>query len=216
MSKKIWIILFCLAAVMPTYSQNPDVTDDKKKTQDNLYTETVLEDFETTQYTKKNIEFTVTRDQDAEIAVRDQYPAPIADSKKYLGVKVNGKQGDVFVIKPAKELLITKHCRSLEVWAYGKNFSGELSIIIQDSSNKIHRLVFGKLNFLGWRKLKVQITSKVNQQDEFLNQNKNIKILAVQYRPGNLDRLPKWQYFYVDNISAIVREKYTDRQSDDW
>jgi hypothetical protein len=213
MKSKFYAYALVLLMLFPVLSLNGQ---ESNKASDSAYTEVILEDFETTVYEKKNLIFTVTRAQEGDIAVRDQYPAPIPESKKYLGVKIKGKKGDVFKISPAKELVINKYCRSIEVWAYGKNFSGELSMILQDANNKVHRLVFAKLDFLGWRKLKVTLTSKVNQQDEFLNQNKTMKILEFQYRPGNTDNLPKWQYFYMDNISVFVREKYKDRQDDNW
>ncbi len=36
------------------------------------------------------------------------------------------------------------------------------------------------------------------------------------YNPGNTGRLPVWNYFYIDDISATVREKFYDKQSDEW
>ena len=95
-------------------------------------------------------------------------------------------------------------------------FAGELSLLLKDANNQPHRLVFGKLDFLGWRKLTVKITPEIAQQDKYLSQKRQIEILKIIYSPGNLGRLPIWHYFYIDDITATVREKYTDRQSDDW
>ena len=62
----------------------------------------------------------------------------------------------------------------------------------------------------------VKLTKDIAQEDEFLNQQRFMKLIQFQYRPGNLTRLPKWQYFYIDDITLMVRDKYTDQQSDDW
>ncbi len=189
---------------------------EKVITGDQLYSETTIEDFETTPYTDKNMDFTKSGEQKAGIAIRDEYPAPIPNSKKYLGVKIYGKSGDTLTITPPKKLLIEKYCRTISVWVYGKNFSGELSMFLTDADGKTHRLSFGKLNFLGWRKLAITLTDQVAQQDKYLTQKRVMEIIKISYMPGNTGRLPLWNYFYLDDITAQVREKYTDRQSDDW
>ncbi len=193
-------------------------TEEEIKRPANVYYETILEDFESTSYSKSNLQFRVVKkNQDGSLSMRDQYPAPIKKSKRYLGVKVYGRSGDYFSIVPPQPLIINKNCSSISVWVYGKGFTGELSIFIEDANGNAHRLVFGKLDFLGWRKLTVKVPGKVIQEDEFLSQKKVIKITKLIYRPGNTKLLrPKWQYFYIDDISARVREKYSDKQSDDW
>lgn len=236
MNRYILIFLMAIALVIPGYTQKKEEKSEPAKTEkkeeekkdekadkgkkdekltDSIYNEVILENFEETKYDKTNIKYAVTRDQTADVQVKEEYPAPTGKSKKYLGVKVVGKNGDVFTIKPTKDLLIDKHCKAIYVWVYGKNFTGELSLLIKDSAGKIHRKTLGKINFLGWRKLTVNIEN-IKQQDEYLNQKKFIQITEIQYRPGNWSEQPLLQYFYIDDISAMVREKYTDRQSDDW
>jgi len=180
-----------------------------------VYSEIILEDFEETQFAKKNI-IVHSKTQEGDISIRDQFPAPGGKSKKYLGVKMFGRDQDTMVIYPAKELQVSKFCREISMWVYGKKFAGELSIMVQDASGKNHRLILGKLDFLGWRKLKVQLLSNVSQEDELLNKKKFLKILHFQYKPGNKTPQPIWHYFYIDDIGAQVREKYTDHMSDEW
>lgn len=189
-----------------------------KKAPASVYYEIALEDFESTSYTDGNLHFITVKDnQEGGIKIRDEFPAPTGGSKKYLGVKVKGRTGDFFTVTPAKELLIDKMCDSINMWAYGKNFTGTLSIFIEDANKNAHRLVLGKVNFLGWRKLSVKVPKSVVQEDEFLNQKRTIKITKIVYEPGNpRGEQPKWQFFYIDDITALVREKYSDRQSDDW
>jgi len=218
--KRIFIIILSLSFSFMLFAQDKPKdtkTISKEKISDKTYHETLLEDFETNTYNKKNLIFRYTRWQKASLSIRDEYPAPSKKSKKYLGMKIFGKQGDVFTIKMAKPLIINNYCKEISIWVYGKRFTGQLSIILADANNNYHRIILGKLDFLGWRKLTVKLDRRVTQQDDFLNQKRKIKITKLQYRPGNSRlRRPKWQYFYVDNITAKVREKYTDRQSDDW
>ncbi|SRR6056297_1057914 len=216
-------LVFILLSTMPVLTQDkPDENkeDESKEEQvvggDQVYHEVTLENFENTQYTDKNIDIRVIRDEKAGLAIRNEYPAPLQNSKKYLGVKVFAKNGKVATITPAAPLVIKKHCRSINMWVYGKKFSGELSIILKDASGRSHRLVMGKLNFLGWRKLSIKLTDEVAQEDKYLSQKRQMEILKILYNPGNTGRLNQWNYFYIDDITAIVREKYKDRQSDDW
>jgi len=214
--KKIFLpVLLILLMIAPGFTQDKD-TKKKEKIGDKVYYEHVLEDFETTKYTQKNLQFRISRGQEGSLSIRDQYPAPIGKSKKYLGIKIKGKKGDFYQIMPEKELIINKYCRSIAVWVYGKRFSGELSLLLQDATKQNHRLVLGSLNFLGWRKLIVKMHNNIKQEDEYLNQKRVMKILQIQYRPQNIDIHPRWQYFYIDDISVMARDKYTDRQSDDW
>jgi hypothetical protein len=218
---------------MPLHSQDKKAEEKKaeeKKSEDkkgedkkeidkgeySIYKEMILEDFETTNFTEKNIEFKSSGYQQAKLTIRDQLPSPSQNSKKYLGIKVVGKLGDIYTIKPAKELVIDKYTKTISMWIYGKRFSGEVSVLIQDATGQNHRLIFGKLDFLGWRKLSVPITQKIKQEDSFLNQKRVIKLIQIQYRPANQSRLAEEQTFYIDDISAVVREKYSDRQSDEW
>lgn len=228
------ILLFIIPAVAQETKDKKDAKDTKEvkenketkepvkkggeveKTRQTIYTEVVLEDFENSQYTNANLKINVTKDQQGSIQIRDQYPAETNNSKKYLGVKVYAKSGDVIRIDPPKPFEITRYCKSISVWVYGKNFSGELSLMLQDYEGKVHRLVIGKIAFLGWKKLTVNLDKSVKQQDEYLEKDKSIKVLYFQYRPGNDSLLPQWQYFYIDDITATVRDKFKDRQNDEW
>lgn len=217
-------IISCMALVLfisPVFSQ--DANKDQEKKLDNeqvvqqVYSEQVLEDFENSTYTPdKNLKFDLTNQQVADLQIRDQFPAQYNNSKKYLGVKCFGRLGDIFRIVPAKELVITKYCKSLNVWVYGKNFSGELQFVVQDVEGTVHNISFGKLTFNGWRKLTAPIKSKVKQQNEYLEQEKSFRILYILYKPANDTQIPVWQYFYLDDITATVRDKYKDNQSDAW
>jgi hypothetical protein len=196
--------------------ENFQAIDDKKVNLTRIYEEITLEDFENNNYTNANMGFQYTRVTSAGIMIRDEYPAPIYNSKKYLGVKVFGQKGDIISVFPAKPIVIDKFCKTFSIWAYGKGLSGYLSVIFTDSNQNTQRLQFGYLNYHGWRKLTVTLPPSVLQQDQYLNQQKNLKIFAIIFNPGNTLGGNKWNYLYLDDFTASVREKYSDRQSDTW
>ncbi len=225
--RKVSAALICLGFILLTSlpmlsqenteeSKDGEAREEQVEGSDQVYHEVTLEDFENTQYTDKNIDIRVVRNEKAGLAIREEYPAPIQKSSKYLGVKVFGRNGRVATITPSEPYVIKKHCKTINAWVYGKKFSGELSIILKDAAGRSHRLVLGKLNFLGWRKLSIKLTDEIAQEDKYLSQERQMEILKIMYNPGNTGRVNQWNYFYIDDITVVVREKYMDRQSDDW
>lgn len=218
--KKIFTCFILLLFILPAVSQDNKEPEKKagevEQVSQNVYSEIVLEDFETNQYSNSNLKFVYAKEQQGSITIRDQYPAEFNNSKKYLGVKVFAKLGDTYQVFPPKPIEINKYCKSISVWIYGKKFSGEISLMVQDVAGVSHKLLLGNTAFLGWKKLTVNLGPKFKQQDEYLEKENTVKILHIQYRATNETLHPLWQYFYIDDITATVREKYKDRQSDNW
>jgi len=227
MIKKFILAIMALAFIAPLYAQekkekgkDEKAAEAKKPAADKKVTvwqEIVLEDFETTPYSNKNITYNVTSDQEAKLTVRDQLPAT-ANSKKYLGLKFKTKGGDIFVIKPAKELIIDKYCKSISFWVYGRKTNGELTFMLQDTKKDNHVIMLAQtINFSGWKQITVPLRNNIAQDDDFLNQRKTMKIINIQYKSATSRRKPsQWEYLYLDDITATVRERYDDKQSDEW
>jgi hypothetical protein len=189
----------------------------------NVYREITVLDFENIEFKDSDIIFQKAREEEYKVAIRDETPAPIS-SKKYLGVKLKGTRANSIQIKFPNDKMptIDKYCQSISMWVYGKNFTGELSLFLMDAEGKTYKLVFGKLNFQGWHKLTQAVPSEVWQTDKYLEKKSNIKLLSITYVPGTFyapgakTREAIWQSFYIDDITAKVREKYADKQSDEW
>ena len=219
--KKLISCLAVMFLIAPVFSQDGakdegDKHDEKQVTQ-HIYTEEIIEDFESSEYTtEKNLKYIISNQQDGDLQIRDQFPAQYNNSKKYLGVKVFGKRGDVYKIIPAKTFEIKKYCKEISVWVYGKNFSGELQFVVQDVNGDVHNISFGKLTFNGWKKLSASVNKKIKQQNEYLEQEKSFQIIYILYKPNNDTQIPLLQYFYLDDITATVRDKYKDNQTDAW
>jgi hypothetical protein len=230
MKKSLFILpVFIVMLTVPAFAQEakgakeaaketkaPAEQKQEQKIQSPVYIKITLEDFETTQFPESSIVYKNTGYQKGGIAIRNQFPSPAKDSKKYLGIKILGKAGDVIQLTPPKRLVIDKYCQSISLWVYGKDLSGELSIMIKDSEGASHRLIMGRLNFTGWRELSVNLPKEIAQMDRYLSQKTEIEITKIMYNPGNTGRLPVWNFLYIDDITATVREKMYDKQSDEW
>ncbi len=221
--KQLFVILLLASMVLvPGYTQDNNEGEDKEepkkeeaKTENFVYREIVLEDFESAEYT---VDVPRAKRRTGKVALRTDKPPQAITSTKFLGVKTFGRSGDVFNIKPpkGKKLVIDKYCKEIAIWVGGNGIAGELMFLLKDSDGKTHRVSFGLLNFNGWRKLKVPITSKFAQLEKHLARKRNMEILYLQYKHRNTGELMT-HYFYLDNISATVRDKYAlPGPSNDW
>lgn len=181
-----------------------------------IYREIDLENFETNLYTKKNTKFRFNNGTKASIGLRSEFPAPIFGSTKFLALKLFGEKANTISIFPAKPIIIRNYCKKINIWAYGRGLSARLGIIIKDSRDNIYRLSFGALKFRGWKKLSIEIPSRMNQADQYLNQKNRIQVIALIYNPSNKFGNYKWSLVYLDDLTAIVRKKYSDKEAMNW
>ncbi|HOD14296.1 MAG TPA: flagellar filament outer layer protein FlaA [Spirochaetota bacterium] len=223
MNKRTFIAILAAVFISATLYSQEKKSESKEgaeaagKQKMTVYQEIILEDFETTPYTDKNITFNVTSDQEARLAIRTDLPA-YEKSKKYLGIKMKSRGGDIFIIKPAKEIILDKYCKSISFWIYGKKTLGELSFMLQDTRQNNHKLIIiPTVDFLGWKQVTINLGKRIAQEEDFLNQKKTMKLINIQYRTASSKERPSaWQFLYLDDITAVVRDRYTDKQSDEW
>jgi len=207
----------------PAPETSPKVEPAETSLEGNIYREITVMDFENIEFKESDIIFQKARDEEYKVAIRDETPAPIA-SKKYLGVKLRGTKSNSIQIKFPKDKIpvIDKYCQSISIWVYGKNFTGDLYLFLMDATGKTYRLSFGKLNFHGWHKLTKSIPPEIMQTEKYLEKKSNIQILSISYvpgtgfKPGTNVMDPIMQTFYIDDITAKVRDKYKDSQNDEW
>lgn len=219
MLNRIVLLIAALALAVPLYPQDKGTEKQEKKPADKMtiWQEVVLEDFETTPFSNKDVTFSLSSDQEAGLSIRTDLPAT-AGSKKYLGIKVKTRGSDTFTIKPPKEIVIEKYCKSLSFWVYGEKTYGELSIMLKDTNEISHRLIIVPVvDFVGWKQFTVLLTKTVNQGSGFQNQKKIMKITGIQYRTTPSTGKPsRWEYLYLDDITATLREDSGGKQNDQW
>jgi hypothetical protein len=219
MAKKLIMAFAVLALALPIYSQDKGAEKKEKKPSDKIviWQEVLLEDFETTPYSNKDVTYSVSSDQDAGLSIRTDTPAT-ATSKKYLGLKVKTRGSDTFVIKPPKELVLDKYCKSISIWVYGEKTHGEVSIMLQDADQVNHRLVMVPvIDFLGWKQFTVLLTYKINQGDGLQNKKRTLKVMNIQYRTTmSTGKAAQWEYVYLDDLTATVKEPAGGKQNDQW
>jgi len=139
-----------------------------------------------------------------------------------LGLKVKFYQRALttFSITSVRPLPIQGKCKTISVWAVGRNFNHRLKILIEDYFGKRHELTMSKLNFLGWKKLTVAVPSSITQADYHHTNAIGIKFVGFRVYCDLVEATGTF-FLYLDDLSAVTdlfeeSKKDIDDMSDDW
>lgn len=153
----------------------------------------------------------------------NQYYEPYTDEKKYvLGVRVDFfRRGyNRFAVLLHQPVQLKGIVRAFEVWVVGRQKSHELLVIVNDIYGRERIIPVGKLDFMGWKNLTVQVPSRIVQYDYNFSTERGLTVKGFLIRSNPLES--KGSYFlYLDNFSAEVSrfwEEYQDQRDplDNW
>jgi len=85
-----------------------------------------------------------------------------------------------------------------------------------DALDRRHIVDFGSLNFLGWRELSGSIPDEAHQASTALGQEHALILERINYQRGTSVQRSEIISFFLDDISALVREEYKDLKRDEW
>jgi len=156
-------------------------------------------------------------------AYEKDYYLPYSDQKKYvLGIRVDfQKRGNNwFAIYPYRPIPLEGVVKSLEVWVCGRNKAHELSVIVEDIHGQEKTISLGKLDFLGWKRMSVNIPDGIVQYDYRFNQKRGLVFKGFVVQCDPIQSYGKY-YIYFDNLTAEVSrfwEEYQDQRDplDTW
>ncbi|MCS6984853.1 MAG: flagellar filament outer layer protein FlaA [Leptospiraceae bacterium] len=171
-----------------------------------IYSEITIEDFSYMPFQDEDI---LKREGiKGHLSLSELYPAPFYRAGRYLKLEIESVGSDALQIsfRPPRE--IRKYVRAFFLWVHGTNLPGDLLLVLEDTRGSLHNLSFGKLNFRGWRKLKAEVSASVVQEDLTPGEPLAVRIVQLIYRPGPPHRVKKNQVFFIDHLTAQVREKY--------
>ncbi|TAL30379.1 MAG: hypothetical protein EPN93_19880 [Spirochaetes bacterium] len=181
-----------------------------------LYHRIRVEGFENSPWGKANLVAGTNARAEIEVSIEEQFAAPVRGSVKYLVVRSRGELSDMLSLAPSQKLRIPSLCRSISVWVYGMNTGGVLSMIVRDNRDARHRISFGTLNFLGWKELTAAIPDETRQTSDALGQSHEIEIERINYQRGSGVQRDEIIGFFLDEITALVREEYKDLKRKEW
>ena len=157
--------------------------------------------------------------------IEDEEEIGIAQSEQdryVLGTKVEYfKRGVSYVqIFPARPLAIEGICKTVSVWAVGRNQKHTLVMLVEDHFGHYGEVIMGTLNFTGWKKLTVAIPPSIVQQDYHYANRIGIRVIGFRIDFNPEDTYGNY-YVYFDDLRAVTdlfpeEVRDTDDMQDNW
>jgi hypothetical protein len=114
-----------------------------------------------------------------------------------------------FVLRPNRPIPIEGITKIISVWVVGRNFNHSLTVLIEDFFGKPYELYMGRLNFQGWKQMKVAVppqtedgTSGIVQRNYHYNTQMGIKIVGFRIDVDPMEALGSY-YVYLDDLRAV-------------
>ena len=146
----------------------------------------------------------------------------VPEGQYVLGVKVKFYRRAMtsFSIAPIRPLPIPGKCKTVSVWAIGRNFNHVIKIMLRDYFGQQHELTMDRLNFLGWKKLTVAIPPTIQQSEYHYTALMGIQFVGFKIYCDLMESYGTF-YLYLDDLSAVTdlfEEEFQDEDdiADDW
>jgi hypothetical protein len=114
-----------------------------------------------------------------------------------------------FVVRPNRPIPIEGITKIISVWVVGRNFNHSLTVLIEDFFGKPYELYMGRMNFQGWKQMKVAVppqtedgTSGIVQRNYHYNTQMGIKIVGFRIDVDPMEALGSY-YVYFDDLRAV-------------
>lgn len=139
------------------------------------------------------------------------------EHKQVLGVKVSfmKRAAGWIRINPPFPTKLEGLVRGFEVWVCGRNKQHTLHLVLRDFYGQEKYLEVGQLNFMGWKKMNVQIPYTIVQEDFRFSVNRGLTFEGLMISFNTEESVGRY-YVYFDNLSAeISRFLEENRDTDD-
>ncbi|MCG8570545.1 MAG: flagellar filament outer layer protein FlaA [Spirochaetes bacterium] len=217
MYKRITIILLMIIILLPVIAQ--DVDPDAVTTANSQITEVRLNGFEDASFWKvsmsmdqgiitkrtimgvpKDVSSDVYKERDEKYGIPNTYA-----KQKVLGIKVEfiSRGYNWFTVMPVKPIVIEGICQSISCWVIGRNYRHWLKVILKDFNGNNRFLWVDKLNFIGWKEMKVSIPEVIEQQDYHFPEKVGIKFNGFLVECDPMETYGTY-YIYFDELRAVT------------
>ena len=103
----------------------------------------------------------------------------------------------------------------LDVWAWSANFDYYMEVFIRDYTGVVHTIPLGSLSFGGWKNLRANIPTNIQQSKKYLPNTENLTLVKLRIWtkptervtmpvPSNSPEYKRAIYFYFDNIKVLT------------
>jgi hypothetical protein len=168
----------------------------------------VVEDFESTIWTEKNVIYRGNPDHFPEIRTSKSLTSPNLISETSLLLRFpKGTTEQNIEIRFPEPKPVTDFVISFQFHLYGNSQGGSLSILIEDSRLEHHILPIGNLNFNGWKEFSVKLNPSIQQGNKFLKTPSSIRILGLIYNSDISNSKNREDLLAIDDIIALTIQK---------
>lgn len=131
-----------------------------------------------------------------------------------LGVKVffNQRGYANIAIRPPKPIKIPGITKALTLWVAGRSFKHRLFVHILDITGNEMVLDMGLLDFVGWKKVTVNIPSKIQQDDYHSLEWRGLSFAGLSIQSDPMESFGVY-YVYFDELRAIT-DMYNEERAD--
>ncbi len=108
-----------------------------------------------------------------------------------------------FSVVPVRPIPVEGICKEVSVWVVGRNFGHTLKLIVEDFRGNRNELTMGKLNFAGWKQIRVTIPPTIEQRDYHYGSRMGLKIIGFKI-DTDLEETYGSYYVYFDDLRATT------------
>lgn len=212
--------MFCLVMVMVvcTVSGISLFAQSKSNYEITYMVESFDPDDKTKEWTARGSEFIV--DEFPKVAYVEERPKQLAltsvNGKTYnaLGVRAQFKKKgyNTIEIYPGNAegydpIVVNGVCTEIDIWVWGAGYNYELAVCVRDFNGISYTLPMGKLNFIGWKNLKVKVPSYIRQETAQIPANRYLEIVKFVVTTTPKERVDDF-FIYFDEMTVSTDLKY--------
>lgn len=125
------------------------------------------------------------------------------DRKGYNHVEIiPGERSDdgTFTVQPIE---IPGKVQIIDMWVWGSNYQYDLEVHVQDYQGVTYVLDAGRIDFLGWKNMKVLIPVSIPQERKHLPQFQGLVLTKIVISTIPSERVDNF-YVYIDHIKCLT------------
>ncbi len=174
-----------------------------------VWKEISLENFEDDTFSQNNVRTKLEKDTPLpDLSLSQNFTAPIPSSKQALVIRVPKKSNFPFGIYFPKPILLEGFVKEIRIPVYSSQSIGNLTLIVENQDYEVRQLPITSLNYRGWKTCIIPIARAFDQNDRIFLQGSNVRLIGFFYLPNENNASSQEVLLAIDDITAIVRDKY--------
>lgn len=174
-----------------------------------IWTEIMLENFETQTFNLSNVRSKLEKDTPLpDISLSHNFTAPVPGSRQALVLRIPKTANFPFSLYFPEPILLKGFVKEIKIPIYSSQSIGNLTLIVENQDFETRQIAVTSLNYRGWKNCVVPFAYAIEQNDRVFLQGSNIRLIGFFYLPNENNAFNQEVLLAIDDITAIVRDKY--------